>query len=271
VSLINPLNSAQTLGGASQASQSTAPAKQTASAAQAATTTKSTEQTSTTGNPFIDAIRLPDNNSIPEANNQELTQEDFFSLLSQQLSMQDPFKPVDNDQMIAQMASFSTVDGINNLNDEIINLNTVMTSSQALQASGLVGQKVLIPSDTGNISTEGREIKGIISTPETIESISVSIEDDKGQLIKTFTVDGGAGGNIDVSWDGLDKSGNPVADGNYSIKASGKVDGKSEDLAVSTYAHVTSVSLGTASTGAILNLRGVGGIKIGDVLAVSES
>ncbi len=271
MSLINPLTNAQPSGGVSQTSnQSTAPAKQAASAAQAATT-KSDEQTSTTGNPFLDAIRLPKESSTPEPNSQELTQEDFFSLLSQQLSMQDPFKPVDNDQMIAQMASFSTVDGINNLNDEIINLNTVMTSSQALQASGLVGQKVLIPSDTGNISTEGREIKGIISTPETIESITVRVEDDKGQLVKTFTVDGSAGGNIDVSWDGLDKNGEPVADGNYSIKASGKVDGKSEELAVSTYAHVTSVSLGTASTGAILNLRGVGGIKIGDVLAVSES
>ncbi|HBF48768.1 MAG TPA: flagellar biosynthesis protein FlgD, partial [Shewanella frigidimarina] len=72
-------------------------------------------------------------------------------------------------------------------------------------------------------------------------------------------------------WDGLDKSGNPAKAGNYAIKASGKVDGTSEDLAVSTYAHVTSVSLGTVATGAILNLRGVGGIKLSDVLAVSET
>ncbi|MFV7784377.1 MULTISPECIES: flagellar hook assembly protein FlgD [Shewanella] len=216
-------------------------------------------------------MRLQEKSSIPEAKSQELTQEDFFSLLSQQLSMQDPFKPVDNDQMIAQMASFSTVDGISKLNEEIVNLNTVMTSSQALQASGLVGQKVLIPSDTGHISAEDPVLKGVISTPEPIESITVRIEDEKGQLIKTFTVDGSDGGNIDVAWDGLDKNGEPVASGNYAIKASGKVDGKSEDLAVSTYAHVTSVSLGTASTGAILNLRGIGGIKLGDVLAVSET
>ncbi len=272
MSLINPLNSAQPLNGQATASpQGAGPSQQATSTAVQSATTQSAEQTSTTGNPFIDGIRLPDESSIPEANNQELTQEDFFSLLSQQLSMQDPFKPVDNDQMIAQMASFSTVDGINNLNDEIINLNTVMTSSQALQASGLVGQKVLIPSDTGHISAEDPSLKGIVSTPETIENITVRIEDDKGQLVTTFDVDGSAGGNIDVTWDGLDKNGEPVASGNYSIKATGRVDGTSEELPVSTYAHVTSVSLGTASTGAILNLRGVGGIKIGDVLAVSET
>ena len=269
MSLINPLNN-QPLGGPSQTStQSGVPSKQATAGTVQAAATQSTEQTST-GNPFLDAIRLPDEKSIPEANNQELSQEDFFSLLSQQLSMQDPFKPVDNDQMIAQMAAFSTVDGISNLNDEIVNLNAVMTSSQALQASGLVGQKVLIPSDSGFISEEDPVLKGVVSTPEAIETIVVRIEDEKGQLITTFNIDGSQGGNVDVSWDGLDKNGEPMPSGIYSIKASGRIDGQSEELAVSTYAHVTSVSLGTASTGSILNLRGIGGIKLGDVLAVSE-
>lgn len=268
MSLINPLTN-QPLSSQSTADKTIAPAQATSDIGSASASAQT--QTELTGNPFLDSIRLPEESSIPEANNQELTQEDFFSLLSQQLSMQDPFKPVDNDQMIAQMASFSTVDGINNLNEEIVNLNTVMTSSQALQASGLVGQKVLIPSDTGHISAEDPSLKGIVSTPEPIESITVRIEDEKGQLVKTYTVDGSAGGNIDVAWDGLDKNGEPVASGNYSIKATGRVDGENQDLPVSTYAHVTSVSLGTASTGAILNLRGIGGIKLGDVLAVSET
>ncbi|MGL5409040.1 MAG: flagellar hook assembly protein FlgD [Shewanella sp.] len=221
-------------------------------------------------NPLAGNANIKTASTVSENSNQELTQEDFFALLSQQLSMQDPFKPVDNDTMIAQMASFSTVDGIGKLNKEIINLNTVMTSSQALQASGLVGRKVLIPSDTGVISADDPGMKGVISTPEKIESIKVSIEDESGQVIKTFTVDGSEGGNIDVSWDGLDKDGNPVEPGKYSIKANGIVDGKAQDLAVSTYAHVSSVSLGASQSGPILNLRGIGGILLSDVLAVSE-
>ncbi len=228
------------------------------------------QSTQSTGNPFLDGVRLQSKEAVPEAKKQELTQEDFFALLSQQLSMQDPFKPVENDQMIAQMASFSTVDGIAKLNDHIVNLNTVMTSSQALQASGLVGQKVLIPSSTGHVSSEDPTVKGVISTPSKIDSITVRIEDSKGQLVTTYTVDGSEGGNIDVNWDGLDAEGKPVPEGNYTIKASVKVDGKAEELPVSTYAHVSSVSLGTAATGAILNLRGVGGIKLSDVLAVAE-
>lgn len=245
------------------------PQSQSSTASSIATNSSTTE---TTGNTFLDSVKLQETTEeTGEIKNNELTQADFFALLSQQLSMQDPFEPVDNDQMIAQMASFSTVDGISKLNQEILNLNSVMSSSQALQASGLVGQKVLIPSDTGHISAEHSEIKGVVSTPSPVDTITVSVEDETGQVITTFEVDGSAGGNIDVSWDGLDKNGEPVEEGLYSFKANGKVDGKAEDLAVSTYAHVTSVSLGSVATGAILNLRGIGGIQLSDVLAVAES
>ncbi|MBO1272384.1 flagellar hook assembly protein FlgD [Shewanella fodinae] len=210
-----------------------------------------------------------DTSTTKTSNNQSLSQEDFFALLSTQLSMQDPSNPVDNDQMIAQMASFSTVDGIGKLNDEISNLNTVMTSSQALQASGLVGQKVLVPSGTAYLSADEPSIRGIISTSAPINAIKVSVQDATGQVVRTFTVDGSAGGNIDVDWDGMDNSGNAVAAGQYTIKANGVVDGKSEDLYVSTYGHVSSVSL-NSSSGAVLNVRGIGGVALSDVLAVSE-
>ncbi|QVK23723.1 flagellar hook assembly protein FlgD [Shewanella dokdonensis] len=203
------------------------------------------------------------------SNNQSLSQEDFFALLSTQLSMQDPSNPVDNDQMISQMASFSTVDGIGKLNDEISSLNTVMTSSQALQASGLVGQKVLVPSGTAYLSADEPSIRGVISTSAPINAIKVSVQDATGQVVRTFTVDGSAGGNVDVNWDGLDNNGNAVAVGQYTIKANGVIDGTSEDLYVSTYGHVSSVSL-NSSSGAVLNMRGIGGVALSDVLAVSE-
>lgn len=210
-----------------------------------------------------------DTSTTKTSNNQSLSQEDFFALLSTQLSMQDPSNPVDNDQMIAQMASFSTVDGIGKLNDEISNLNTVMTSSQALQASGLVGQKVLVPSGTAYLSADEPSIRGVISTSAPINAIKVSVQDATGQVVRTFTVDGSEGGNVDVDWDGMDNNGNAVAAGQYTIKANGVVDGKSEDLYVSTYGHVSSVSL-NSSSGAVLNVRGIGGVALSDVLAVSE-
>ncbi|MBN8115239.1 flagellar hook capping FlgD N-terminal domain-containing protein, partial [Vibrio vulnificus] len=66
-----------------------------------------------------------------------LKQEDFLPLLTKQLAQQEPFKPVSNDQMIAQMASFATVDGIGKMNTQFESLNSSKTSNQALQASSL--------------------------------------------------------------------------------------------------------------------------------------
>ncbi|MCF1426730.1 MAG: flagellar hook assembly protein FlgD [Shewanella sp.] len=260
MSLINPLSGT-----------SSSLSNQSSSSSVQSNTVGSASNQVSQSNPVLDPMRLQDDKTVPEQKGQELTQADFFALLTQQLSTQDPFKPVENDQMIAQMASFSTVDGISKLNQEILNLNSTMTSSQALQASGLVGQKVLVPSGTGHVSAEEQNIKGVVTSPKPIDEITVRVEDDKGQLITTFKVDGSQGGNIDFNWDGLNNKGEPLPQGNYTFKASGQVDGESQELAVSTYAHVTSVSLGTAVTGAVLNLRGIGGVKLSDVLAVAES
>ncbi|MEF1338792.1 flagellar hook capping FlgD N-terminal domain-containing protein, partial [Vibrio rotiferianus] len=91
---------------------------------------------------YVDQLKSLQENKKPDetTGKQDLKQEDFLSLLTKQLSQQDPFKPVSNDQMIAQMASFATVDGIGKMNSQFESLNSSMTSNQALQASSLVGR-----------------------------------------------------------------------------------------------------------------------------------
>ncbi len=226
--------------------------------------------TISTGNAYLDSLRVAEEKvKVDDGSNQMLDQEDFLKLLTEQLSMQDPSKPVDNDQMISQMASFSTVEGISQMTNQFESLNSVMTSSQALQASTLVGQKVLIPANTGH-QASGEGIDAVISLPEPSPGVSVAVQSSTGELIKTINLANLPAGNNEISWDGTDESGNLVEAGNYTIKATGKVDGEVQELAVSTYSHVASVSLGNSANGVILNLRGLGNISLNEVLAVSE-
>jgi flagellar basal-body rod modification protein FlgD len=51
----------------------------------------------------------------PSLAQSQLGQEDFLRLMTAQLSVQDPFDPVDNSQMIAQMAQFSSLGGISEM------------------------------------------------------------------------------------------------------------------------------------------------------------
>ena len=91
-----------------------------------------------TSSSYMDSLRWQDKQVPKKEESDALTQEDFFSLLTQQLSYQDPSKPADNDQMIAQMTNFTMAEGISNLNSNFESLAASMTSNSALQASTLV-------------------------------------------------------------------------------------------------------------------------------------
>ena len=198
-----------------------------------------------------------------------LTQEDFLSLLTTQLAYQDPTKPVDNAQMVSQMAQISTVDGITSLNSSVSNLSTVVTSSQALMASSLVGQKVLLPSSTGYI-TSGAGMSGVVATGEGASDLTISIKNSSGAVVYQTNVSGDQNGNVPFSWDGKDSKGNALPEGKYTVSATGLVDGKSQALSGLVYGKVNSVTLGSSSTTTALNINGLGSVKLSNILEVSS-
>ena len=198
-----------------------------------------------------------------------LTQEDFLSLLTTQLAYQDPTKPVDNAQMVSQMAQISTVDGITSLNSSVSNLSTVVTSSQALMASSLVGQKVLLPSSTGYI-TSGAGMSGVVATGEGASDLTISIKNSSGAVVYQTNVSGEQAGNVPFNWDGKDSKGNSLPEGKYTVSATGLVDGKSQALSGLVYGKVNSVTLGSSSTTTALNINGLGSVKLSNILEVSS-
>lgn len=224
-------------------------------------------------NDYLDGLKWPGEQSAAEkaADNSraKLEQEDFFALLTQQLAYQDPFKPADNSQMISQMTSFSTADGINNMTQQLAGLNEVMTSNQALQASSLVGQKVLVPSDLAYWDNT-EPVDGIAVVGEGAQNVRIRIEDEKGQLIRDITLDGAQKGNVPFTWDGLDNKGQPAATGRYRIKVSGLVGSQREELNALAFAKVDSVTLGSADSPTLVNLSGLGGLPLSQVLEIAS-
>ncbi|MFM2482597.1 flagellar hook assembly protein FlgD [Celerinatantimonas sp. YJH-8] len=202
------------------------------------------------------------------SDNKRLDQKDFFSLLTQQLAYQDPSKPVDNAQMISQMSSFQTSDGISKLTDQFANLNNVMNSSAALQASTLVGRSVLVPATKG--MSDGQGFSGVAIADKGATGVTVQIENSAGELVKSINLGDGKG-NMKYSWDGTDATGKAAPAGEYHVKISAKQGDKNIELPAATYGHVSSVSLsGQGSKGVKLNLAGLGGFNMKDVLEVGE-
>lgn len=150
---------------------------------------------------YIDQLKSLQENKKAEGSTgkQDLKQEDFLSLLTKQLSQQDPFKPVSNDQMIAQMASFATVDGIGKMNTQFESLNSSMTSNQALQASSLVGRDVLVPGAAG-VKQDDAPMAAMVKLSKSLDNLFVRVEDEAGQLVRTFEVGAKPAGDTRVLW-----------------------------------------------------------------------
>lgn len=210
----------------------------------------------------------PETVAESDGSNQTLSQEDFFSLLTEQLANQDPTKPVDNDQMVAQMTSFTMADGIEQLNDKFSDFATSMTSNQALQASSLIGQEVLLQGDIGYISAEGQGVNGVVIAEQSVQDLQITIENEVGEIIKTINAGTQAAGNIEFNWDGTDASGNSMPEGNYVVRAQGSVGGESVILPTAVNRHVDSVSLAASSQGIILNLDGDVSVTLNDVIQI---
>ncbi len=196
----------------------------------------------------------------------ELGQADFLALLTTQLANQDPLTPVDNKEFISQMSQFASVDSLQSLVTKFDDLSTSLTSNQALQASSLVGRKVLISGEKAYLMAgEQSRISGQLNLDEDTTNIRFEIKDGSGQVVRSIEVGAQEAGDIDFVWDGFNDGGERMPPGNYTIAAYGQLGGKSEQLKTSIVAQVESVSLGGADGKVLLNLTGLDQVEFSEV------
>ena len=88
----------------------------------------------------------------PKGAGQQMGQSDFLRLMTAQLSQQDPFNPVDNQQMVAQMAQFSSLAGINDTNTVLAEISKQIAAQTELLKDIKTGGSIPTPKPT---PTEG--------------------------------------------------------------------------------------------------------------------
>lgn len=199
----------------------------------------------------------------------QLGQDQFLELMLAQLSHQDPLKPMENGDFLAQMAQFSTVTGIHELQASVDKLSASLQSNQALQASALVGRSVMVPTDRG-ILEEGEALTGAIDLPASTSAISLTISDPSGQVVRRLQLGSQAAGMVQFAWDGITDGGQNANPGTYKVAAEAFIDGEPTALSTLMSAKVESVSLGQGrSQDLVLNVAGMGPMKLSDVAQIN--
>lgn len=193
----------------------------------------------------------------------KLQMEDFMSLMTTQLMNQDPLKPMESGDFLGQIASFSTVSGISDLQDSFASFAKAMQSDQALQGSSLVGRSVLVPSSIG-VMTADSPMRGQINVEEPVSNLEMKIFSDTGELVRTIPM-GAASGYTNFEWDGLNNDGEAMPEGVYQFMATGTVDGQNTAFATAVMAKVDSVLVGSGGQGLTINLAGIGSVPFSEV------
>jgi flagellar basal-body rod modification protein FlgD len=199
----------------------------------------------------------------------------FMTLLVTQLKNQDPLNPLDNAQVTSQLAQLSTVTGVNKLNTTLESLKASYQSSEAMQATNLIGHGVLVEGNYANLQS-GKSILGV-QLGSAADKVQVIITDPRtGKDVQVMDLGAQKAGTIPLAWDGvpdatkLDSSGNPVtlADGKYSFRvvATRGTDTLTDATGLS-FDSVASVTTG-GTDGVKLNLPVKGAVAMSDIKQV---
>lgn len=197
----------------------------------------------------------------------ELGKDAFMELMIAQLKNQNPLDPQDNGDFISQLAQFSSLEEMQNLSGTVEDVAGQFRSSQALQASAMVGKTVLASSNVGILGNDG-EITGTIEVPASTGGLRLSVMNQSGELVRQIDMGSSQAGVTSFRWDGQDGNGNPLPPGPYQIVAQGSYPSGPEQLGTMVSANVDSVSLGKGGS-ITLNLAGMGSIALSDVKQIN--
>ncbi|MCX7074327.1 MAG: flagellar hook assembly protein FlgD [Methylococcales bacterium] len=229
------------------------------------------DSTASSANPFDALTKTTDPAQLAavsraKANKQtSLGQDQFLKLMTTQMTHQDPNNPMQNGEFLSQMAQFGTVSGIQDLQKSFATFASSIGSDQALQAAGLVGRYVSVPTNTGVLAAGG-EISGKVNLASSTPSLQIAITNaTTGEVVKNVDLGNQSSGDIGFVWDGTNEAGTLANPGAYKIAANAIIDGKNVAQTTDIESKVESVSMANGTSAMKVNLVGSNSVAFTDI------
>lgn len=196
----------------------------------------------------------------------ELGKDDFIKLMSAQLKHQDPINPMKNEQMAAQLAQFSALEQMVNVNTNLEKMSAAQKPQDNILAASLIGKRVL--TDSSKFAYEkGAKPDLKFELPADAEKVSVTVVDAKGEVMREYELGGLKKGPQAIKWDGKNQKGQEQLAGEYSFRITATdASQKAIDVKTSTSGLVSGVVFESGKPWLIVDekkipLEGVGRIE----------
>ena len=191
--------------------------------------------------------------TVKMASDEAMGKDDFLKLLIAQLAAQDPLDPMGAQDFSAQLAQFSGLEQMTNVNANLEIIQKLETALQNTSSVNLIGKTVESHGNAFNHVSGASDVLAY-SLDRNAESIRIDIYDSSGKQIDLVKLGNQGQGKNTVSWDGNDRQGNPVPVGTYSFTVSAE-DTSGIPIQVDTFSSglVTDVVFGEDEIYAVVN------------------
>jgi flagellar basal-body rod modification protein FlgD len=200
-----------------------------------------------------------------QTNDNKLGKDAFLQLLVAQMKNQDPTQPMDGRKLAAQLAQFSSVEQLTNLNTAMGKLvksqDNMSQSLSNTMAASLAGKEVQAVSDRIHLQT-GEDCTIPFQLGSTAANVKITITDSNGTTVRTAKLENLPAGENTWSWDGKTNEGNKVPEGSYAVH----IDAQNGDSNVKTlvYQQGTAEKVRYTPEGVRLIINGVA-VPLGNV------
>lgn len=200
-----------------------------------------------------------------------LGKDDFLRLLVTQLRHQDPLNPMKSEEFAAQLAQFSSVEQLHNINSNLNNsIETDMLLNQSINnimATTLIGKSAQAVGNSVALTDDG-PVQMHYKLASEAENVTLTIHDSQGRVVKTVELHAQADGTHSFQWNGKDDDGNRLAAGDYTFSVDATdINGNSVPADTLIVGVITGVRYENGT--AILSIDGRE-VRMGDIFSVGD-
>jgi flagellar basal-body rod modification protein FlgD len=168
-----------------------------------------------------------------ESQKSAMGKDDFLQLLVTQLQNQDPLNPADATQFTAQLATFSSLEQLQNINSTLGDVNTSQTVLTNSQAVDYIGKQIQAIGDHVYMS-DGQADPIVFDVADDAAGVYVKIYNPYGEYVQDLELGPMSAGQHSVQWDGLDQKGQTASDGSYQYEVAA-IDADGNTVSVTSF------------------------------------
>lgn len=173
-------------------------------------TVQELQETDSQGNPLKVGDSLnkaagvkPETRFVDRKTKETMGADGFMKLLAHQLQNQDPMKPMDQKDFSANLAQFSQLEQLTNMNKKMESMTANNTTEKKFLGAGFLGKKVVTKGTTLDYAGDGRNIEIPFFLDKNAKNAIIRVYDAKNQMIAEIQKEGLSKGMQSISWDGI--------------------------------------------------------------------